>query len=222
DPHKVERRCTQHLAGSEVIGGSGSLGSRSWRPARRLVACRRVPEQERAKYRHHKEDPAQNLKGGAPAKVRDQVVRGQWPKDCRPCAVSAYRQPYRQSPLVGEPLRHHWDWSGVAETVAQSPEDAEEDEEFVEAVGLRTKEKAQAYQYGANQGNLERSKFILQPASDNERQRENHHRDDEHIGSISALPVEFLFQRGHKYAPGIQRAQRQVHGDPTDDVPPTI
>ena len=32
--------------------------------------------------------------------------------------------------------------------------------------------------------------------------------------------MEFLFEGSHKYAPGIKRAQRQIHGQPADDAPP--
>src|SRR5208282_5992789 len=118
--HQVEGRSAQHLARSEVVGGSHSFGCRSRRPARRFVTCRRVPQQECPKHCHHKKDPAQNLERSAPAKARDQVVGRQRPKDRRPCAVSAHGQAHGQAALVRKPFRHDWNRSRIPESVAQS------------------------------------------------------------------------------------------------------
>src|SRR5208282_447067 len=140
----------QHLGGGEVVGSSRSLGGRNWRPASRLVARGWVFQQERANYRHHKENHAQYLERGAPAKVRDQVTRGQRPEDCRPSSVSAHCQSYGQPALVREPLGHDRDRRGIAKAVTQSPQYAEEDEKLGQAVSIRAKEKAKAHQNRAN------------------------------------------------------------------------
>ena len=89
-------------------------------------------------------------------------------------------------------------------------------------MGERTQEKAQTDQHSAGKGYPEGAELVLQPPGYDKGQGEDRHCDGEDRRGIGALPMKLFLQRSHEHAPRIQRTQREIHGHPAHDSPPTV
>jgi hypothetical protein len=153
---------------------------------------------------------------------RDELQVRQRPEDRRPGAETGDGQSHRKTTLIRKPLGHHRNGRRISETVPHPDNYAKTHKQVVQTVCVRGQEEAQADQEPARQRHPERAELVLQPPGKDKRNREHENGNREHSGSVGPLPAEFLFQRGHKHTPGIQRAQRQVHAQAADHTPPAI
>jgi hypothetical protein len=58
---------------------------------------------------------------------------------------------------------------------------------------------------------------ILQATRGYEGERETDDGDRVHPRRVRTLPAEFLFERQHEHAPGVQRPEREIHQDAAGD-----
>src|SRR5271165_2080982 len=152
----------------------------------------------------------------------DELEISQRSKQRRPRSITADSETYGQAALVREPLRHHRNRRRISEAIAQPADHAEADIQPRQTGGVTAQEESQADEDCAGERNPEGAELVLQPAGDNEAQREDDHRDSEDGGGLRPLPAELLFQRRYEDAPGVERAESDVHHEAADYPPPTV
>ena len=218
DPEAVERARREHLARRDVAArhrrGRGA-------PVRRAITWRWILQQRGARHRHDEEGGAEQLKRRAPAHARHHLG-GERTEDRGARAVSTHHQADDEPTLVGKPLRSDRRRRGVAESVAQADDDAEREIQRDQRARETGEDEAGADEDAANRRADARSLEILDPPGHDERQRETDDRDREDPGCLRAGPAEFLFQREHEHAPGVERSERQVHQDAARDRQPAV
>ena len=162
---------------------------------------------------------AEDDEGAAPAVRRDEPEVGERSEDGRAAPVAGHGQADGEAALVREPLRHDGNRRRVAEAVPDADEDAEADDQIGQAAGPHAEDEARRQEDAAGERDPEGPELVLQPPREDEGDREDDDGPGEDEGRVRPLPAELLLQRRDEDAPGIQRAERQVHEEAPDDAP---